>query len=85
MWADEAKQAIKNLEGNQPLMPEDIDVIREFIVSDAIHYLEVREQLPGLAARVGTRLMNWMANAAPKLGRDNIGEFRGRAQQTRSG
>ena len=76
MWADEAKNAIAVLEGDQPLSADDIDVIREFIVSDAVHYLEVENNYQDWLEELN-RLMSWMADHAPTLSRDNIGEFRG--------
>ena len=39
MWSREAKDTIRRLECQEPLTPQDHDVIRTFIVSDAEHYL----------------------------------------------
>ncbi len=76
MWGDEARQAIKNLNSSNPLTPDDHDVIRAFMISDAQAYLEHENdfnnwinELKRLVADIETRANN--------IDRDSIADFRG--------
>lgn len=76
MWADEAKATVKNLETGRPLTPADLDIIRMFLISDAVSYLE-HENNYGDWKRELTRLMDDLARRANTVDRDTIGDLRG--------
>jgi cell fate (sporulation/competence/biofilm development) regulator YlbF (YheA/YmcA/DUF963 family) len=76
MWQTEARQAIKRLESNQPLMPEDLNVIRTFLVSDALHYLANEKNYRDWLAEL-RRLLEEIALRATDIARDRVGDLRG--------
>jgi hypothetical protein len=76
MWANEAKNTIKNLEKDAPLTPTDQAVLRAFIVSDAERYL-AHENNYGDWKRELQRLMDDLMRRANTVDRDTIGDIRG--------
>ncbi len=76
MWADEAKTALKHLQKNLPLTPQDEEVIRAFLISDAERYLthenNYDERLEELQ-----RLLDDMAKRATHLDREAVADLRG--------
>jgi hypothetical protein len=76
MWSDEAKQAIKRLEKNDPLTETDLDVIRVFLVSDAEHYLAVENNYGDWLNEL-KRLASDLQTRARTCDRHSIGELRG--------
>ncbi|TWT44139.1 hypothetical protein RAS1_05470 [Phycisphaerae bacterium RAS1] len=75
-WCTEIKAAIRNLENGRPLTPQDKQVVRHFIVSDAEHYLRVENNYGDWVQEL-RRLLGSIAAAAPGVTRETIGELRG--------
>ena len=76
MWGDEARAAIRRLQSGGSLTPDDHDVIRAFMISDAQAYLEHEndynnwiDELKRLIADIETRANN--------IDRESIADFRG--------
>ena len=76
MWSREAKDTIRRLERQEPLTPQDHDVIRTFIVSDAEHYLD-QENNFGDWLNEFRRLIDEMGKRANTVDRESIGVLRG--------
>lgn len=76
MWAHEAEGAIKTLEKGEPLTPADVNVIRTFLISDAVHYLK-HENNFGDWKRELQRLMEDLVRRANTADRDSIADLRG--------
>ena len=76
LWSREAKDTIRRLERQEPLTPQDHEVIRTFIVSDAEHYLD-QENNFGDWLNEFRRLIEEMGKRANTVDRDSIGVLRG--------
>ena len=76
MWSREAKDTIRRLERQEPLTPQDHDVIRTFIVSDAEHYLD-QENNFGDWLNEFRRLIDELGKRANAVDRESIGALRG--------
>lgn len=76
MWSREAKETNRRLERQEPLTPQDHDVIRAFIVSDAEHYLD-QENNFGDWLNEFRRLLEEMGKRANTADRESIGVLRG--------
>ena len=76
MWAEEAKTALKHLQKNLPLTPQDEDVIRAFIVSDAERYLAHENNYEDWLEEL-QRLLDDMAKRATQPDREAIADLRG--------
>lgn len=75
-WSSEVKTAIRNLENNRPLTPQDKQVVRHFVVADAEHYLKVENSYGDWVQEL-RRLMAAIGKTADGVNRETIGELRG--------
>lgn len=75
MWSREAKTAIAHVEGGSPLTAADQEVIREFLISDAEHYVEVENSYSDWCREL-ERLMADVAKRVNMVDRGNIAELR---------
>ncbi len=76
MWSREAKTAIRHLENQEPLTPEDKDVIRAFIVSDAEHYVDQENNYQDWLNEF-RRLIGELVTCVNTVDRNSIGVMRG--------
>ena len=74
-WASEAKQAIRRLERDQPLMPEDEQVIRALLISDAERYLTMENNYNDWLSEL-RRLLKDIAHRACATDRDSLATLR---------
>lgn len=75
-WADEAKATIRRLERNEPLNETDREVLRAFLVSDAVAYLHHENNFGDWVHELG-RLLKELEKRADRVDRDNIVDIRG--------
>jgi hypothetical protein len=76
MWADDARQAINALQKGENLTPQDRDVIRTFLVSDAERYV-YHENNFGDWKREFRRLMDDLVSRSNTVDRNSIADMRG--------
>lgn len=76
MWGDEARTAIKHLKSGEPLTPQDNDVIRAFMISDAQGYLDNENDFDNWTDEL-RRLMTELETRANTMDRESIAGFRG--------
>jgi len=76
LWASEIKAAIRHLESGQPLTPEDHEVIRTFLVSDAEHYLAQENNFADWVHEL-RRLLGEITSRLRTVDRNSAGELRG--------
>lgn len=75
-WANEAKATIRKLEKGESLNPQDLDLIRTFLVSDAHAYLQHENNYNDWVREL-QRLIGELAKRANVVTRDSIAELRG--------
>jgi len=77
LWADQARVAIDRLDAGDPLTPQDIDVIRTFLVSDAERYLSLENNFNDWVNELN-RLLDDVARRVNRLDdADNVADLRG--------
>lgn len=76
LWADEARTAVKHLERDEPLTPQDLDVIRVFLISDAERYVAMENNFLEWVNEL-KRLLGEIAKRLNTVDRDNIADVRG--------
>lgn len=81
MWGDEARAAIKHLQSGDTLTPDDRDVIRAFMISDAQAYLENENDFNNWITEL-KRLVGDVESRANNIDRDSIADFRGVLKDT---
>lgn len=76
LWAQEAREAIRHLESDEPLTATDLEVIRVFLISDADRYLAVENNYHDWLNEL-QRLLDEISKRAFNLSRESVGDLRG--------
>lgn len=76
MWADPAKHTIRRIEGGEPLGPEDQEVLRTFLISDAEHYVALENNYNDWIREL-KRLVDDICTRANTVDQHSIADLRG--------
>jgi hypothetical protein len=76
MWAGQARQTIRRIEGGEPLGPEDNEILRTFLISDAEHYVAMENNYNDWMREL-KRLVDDICKRANTVDQHSIGELRG--------
>ena len=76
LWADEAKATIRRLEKGEPLTPQDQDLLRSFLISDAQAYLQHENNFADWVREL-ERLVATLSKRVAKIDKNTVAELRG--------
>ncbi len=76
MWSAEARQAIEHIEDAQPLTPDDVAVIRAFLISDAEGYVANENNFRDWTCELA-RLLDEISRRTATVDRESIADLRG--------